>query len=100
MELLAIGTSAFLPGFALAGVKTVLATSAQSALSHARAAPKGTLLIIEESLVKDVAPQDRAWLETNTDPIIITISADDTAQADRMRRAIRGTLGVDLMAKG
>ena len=48
--------------------------------------------------MRDAAPQDRAWLETSADPIIITIGVDD-AQSDRLRRAIRDTLGIDPLVK-
>jgi len=98
MDLVAIGSSAFLPGFALAGVETVMAHNSSETLSIARSAKPGSILIIDEPLVRDAAPQDRAWLETSADPIIITIGVDD-AQSDRLRRAIRDTLGIDPLAK-
>lgn len=99
MDLVAIGTSPFLPGFALAGVETVMARNANEAIASARSRKPGSILIIEEQLTRSLAPSERAWLETSVDPIIITIGADDVAQSDRLRRAIKSTLGVDLLAK-
>ena len=47
MDLVAIGSSAFLPGFALAGVETVMAHNSSETLSIARSAKPGSILIID-----------------------------------------------------
>ncbi len=97
MEMLAIGSSAFLPGFALAGVRTALVTDGTQAIARARQTDPEWLVIVEEALVRDAPQPDRAWLETSLRPLIISIGVEDSAQQQRLRRAIRNTLGVDLM---
>jgi vacuolar-type H+-ATPase subunit F/Vma7 len=96
MELVVIGTTGFLPGFALAGVrKTVLADASEVMRSVEK--HHDSIIILDERLASALPQQQREMLETSTRPVVITLAKDGAAQEARLRRAIMNTLGVDLL---
>jgi len=97
MELVAIGTTRFLLGFELAGVeKTVLATPDNIRGKLAEHKDAG-IVIVEESLLAKLQQEERDRIETNISPVIITLSATGEEQQERIRKAVKNTLGVDLL---
>jgi vacuolar-type H+-ATPase subunit F/Vma7 len=97
MEIVVIGATSFLPGFALAGVrKTILATK-NSVLEQVEQHHDAGIIILDETLLADVAQAKRDELETRIKPVVIVLARDGANQKLRLRRAIMNTLGVDLL---
>ena len=96
-DLVVIGSTEFLPGFALAGVhKSVLAND-QNVLEKINEHKDAGIIILEEKLTQGMSFVQRETLETSLKPVIITLSKDGTRQQERLRRNIMNTLGVDLL---
>ena len=93
-ELIAIGTSRFLPGFALAGVKTQLA-SAEDVERHIRDAEG--IAVVEGGLFETIPDEERYELQAGVSPVVIPLSEDNKGELQRLRGMIRSTLGVDLL---
>jgi|GEM_PF-4028396 len=96
-ELVVIGTTVFLPGFALAGVKHTVLARRSDVLEKIAAHKDAAIIVLDETLLCDITPQERDALDLSIAPIIIALSIDNTRQTERLRRNIMSTLGVDLM---
>jgi vacuolar-type H+-ATPase subunit F/Vma7 len=95
MDIIVIGTTAFLPGFALAGVRhTFLGTpeNVQQLIGE----HKEAIIILDEELTKGLPRATMQEFETSITPVIITLTKDATRQQQRLKQAITGTLGVDI----
>jgi vacuolar-type H+-ATPase subunit F/Vma7 len=97
MELVAIGTSQFLLGFALTGVEAVLANRANVLEKVAQHRNAG-IIILDEQLLEGLAPLEIESLQTSISPVILTVAQDSTEHNRRLRHTIKTTLGVDLFA--
>jgi len=95
MEVVAVGTSKFLLGFALSGVKTVLANG-ENVIEHIGALENAGIIILESSLLDALTHVERERLETSVTPVIITLSEDGAEETTRLKHMIKNTLGVDL----
>lgn len=96
MELVVIGTTGFLPGFALAGVRKTVLCGADDVMRNIEQHQE-SIIILDERLAAALPPQQRETLETSVRPVVITLAKDGAAQEARLRRAIMNTLGVDLL---
>lgn len=96
MELVAIGTTAFLPGFALSGVQHTVLASKADVMEKVKEQAEAGIIMLEEELITDITPAQRQELETSTKPVIIFLGKSN-AQEERLRRSIINTLGVDLL---
>ena len=92
-ELTAIGTSRFLPGFALAGVRTVLA--GDDVIEKIRECEG--IVVVEERLLAGLEGGMREELSTSIEPIIIPLSDEGSDEIARLKRLVKDTLGVDLL---
>jgi vacuolar-type H+-ATPase subunit F/Vma7 len=96
-EIVVIGSSAFVAGFALAGVRRTELASAQTVLATLQHHMDAGLIILEEELMAPLPPSRRQEIETSIRPVIIPLSRDAAAQTRRLRSAVINTLGVDLL---
>lgn len=97
MELVVIGTTEFLPGFALAGVRNTVLASSTEVMSRIKEHSDAGLIIIDERLLNELSAAQREELETSIKPVIITLAKDSQQQEARLRRTVMNTLGVDLL---
>ncbi len=97
MELVIIGTTEFLPGFALAGVRRTVLANRKNVLERIAHNSDAGIIILEESLAEGLTIQQRQELETMVKPVVITLSKDSAQKRAQLRRSITGTLGVDLL---
>jgi vacuolar-type H+-ATPase subunit F/Vma7 len=88
-----IGSTGFLPGFALAGVRATVLASTHDVLERIRERHGASIIIVEDALLSSLSPQSRELLETSTRPVIIALGGDDT----RIKQLVRNTLGVELI---
>jgi V/A-type H+/Na+-transporting ATPase subunit F len=95
MTLVAIGTTEFLPGFALAGVRKTILADSQTVLARIEENRNAALIIVDEKLLAALSPVAREQLELSITPIIIVLGQDD-ASTQRLRQNIRETIGADL----
>lgn len=91
----AIGSSQFLLGFQLAGVREAVLASAEDVLERV-AASAAAVLIVEEDLLESVPSSERERLETSLRPLIVILGRSGTRELDRLDRLIKSTLGVSL----
>jgi len=97
MEIVVIGTTAFLPGFALAGIHTTVLANADTMMQKVREHEDAGIIVLDETLTTKLDLQEKITLETSIKPVIILLSTDDTQQTVRLKKAIINTLGVDLL---
>lgn len=97
MELIVIGTTEFLPGFALAGVRKTVLASPKDVMTRIKEHSSAGVIILDETLTQGLSPFEIESLETSIQPVIITLAKDSREQETRLRRTIIGTLGVDLL---
>ena len=95
LELVAVGSSQFLLGFALAGVETVLANT-DTVMDRVQEHKNAGIIILDESLLHGLAPHDVEALQTSVTPVIVPLAADSAEHTKRLRQTIKTTLGVDL----
>jgi len=96
-EIIVIGTTGFLPGFALAGVRNTVLASAETVEKQLDAHKEAGIIILEEELTSKLSTARREQLEISVKPVIIMLAKDPSGQTMRLRRAIMNTLGVDLL---
>jgi vacuolar-type H+-ATPase subunit F/Vma7 len=96
MELVAIGSTAFLPGFALAGVQKTVLASPKDIMEKVKECNDAGIILLEEELLTDITTAQRQTLEISTNPVIIFLGRTNN-QEERLRKAIINTLGVDLL---
>lgn len=94
MNIVAMGQSAFLPGFGLAGLRTVEATAATLAARIDEQAD-AAIIILEEELFMRLPADMRDALETRTRPVVIVMARDPAAEDARVGRMITGIMGID-----
>lgn len=96
-ELIVIGSTAFTPGFALAGVRTTIISTPERVLADIESHRDAGIIILDGELTATLSATQREEIETSLAPVIITIEKTSDAQEQRLRRAIMNTLGVDLL---
>lgn len=94
MNVVAMGTANFLPGFDLAGIRTIEA-SANTAMELFSQQKGIAIIIMEDSIVATLTEKDRMALETSIDPVVIVLSRDASVSARRVDRLISSTIGID-----
>jgi vacuolar-type H+-ATPase subunit F/Vma7 len=97
MEIVIIGATEFLPGFALAGTRTTVLANRKDVLEKVAQHKDASVIILDESLAASLTAAQRQELETSIRPVIITLSKDSAEKRMRLRRSIMSTLGVDLL---
>ena len=97
MELVVIGTTEFLPGFALAGVREIVLATPKTVMDTIKQHTNAGLIILDEELMHELSSAEREKLETSVQPVIITLAKDSRQQDERLRRTVMNTLGVDLL---
>jgi vacuolar-type H+-ATPase subunit F/Vma7 len=96
MELVAIGSTRFLPGFALAGVQNTVLANKGNVMEKVSAHKNAGIIMLEEELLTEITTAQRQELETSAQPVVIFLGKTNN-QEDRLRRSIINTLGVDLL---
>jgi vacuolar-type H+-ATPase subunit F/Vma7 len=96
MDIIAIGTTEFLPGFALAGVRTTLLADEKNVRDILTRHGDAGVIIIDETLLRDFTSAEREEVETSTKPVIISLGKDNEYYNKRLRQSIMETIGVDL----
>jgi V/A-type H+-transporting ATPase subunit F len=97
MEIIVIGTTEFLPGFALAGIRNTVLASRETVQEQLKQHADAGIVILEEELAAELPQAKREELETSIKPVIIMLAKDPSSQTLRLKRAIINTLGVDLL---
>ena len=96
-QIVVIGTTGFLPGFALAGVRNTVLASTETVEQQLETHKEAGIIILEEELASHLSTARREQLEISIKPVIIMLAKDPSGQTQRLRRAIINTLGVDLL---
>ncbi len=88
----AIGSSKFLLGFALAGVRTITLSS-DSDVEQEILSQEG-IVVVEQELYERLDPGVQSVLAAGTEPVVIPLGDEYTSE--RLGASIRSTLGFDL----
>lgn len=92
-----LGTTDFVMGFALAGVRTSLVTRKNELLNAINSNVDAGIVIVDEDIAEDLPQKKRDELETSISPIIIFLGRDESKITGRLKKNIKSTLGVDLL---
>ncbi len=95
MEIVAIGTSQFVIGFSLAGVRTHVAQR-KDVLEAIERHKEAGIIILDEELVAQLHPAELEELQTSASPVVLILGKDSAEHERRLRNTIKTTLGVDL----
>ncbi|HIH24322.1 TPA: hypothetical protein HA251_04780 [Candidatus Woesearchaeota archaeon] len=90
----AMGRADFLPGFGLAGIRTIEA-SPSTAMELFSQEKNAAIIIMEDSIVASLTAKERMTIEMSTEPAVILLSRDATMYARRLDRLISSTIGID-----
>jgi vacuolar-type H+-ATPase subunit F/Vma7 len=96
-EIVVIGSTEFLPGFALAGVRKTILANAATVMEKITQNSTAGIILLDESITTELTPMQREHIDTSITPIIIALTKDAHMQNERLKRAIMNTLGVDLL---
>ena len=94
--LAAIGTSEFILGFQLAGVRNTIEAKEdfRQQLSGIRQQKDIGIVVIEESLLDRLEIHDRMDIEASLDPVFVSLSAKEDSES--MRKLIKKCIGIDV----
>ncbi|MBS3128474.1 V-type ATP synthase subunit F [Candidatus Woesearchaeota archaeon] len=97
-EIAVVGTSSFIVGFQLAGVRKIFEVhnNAQEALHHAQNDKDTSLIITDEETMQQLDEHTREMLEASVNPVCIVLSEKGEEQ-DTLRKLIIRSVGVDLL---
>ncbi|MBI5389995.1 V-type ATP synthase subunit F [Candidatus Woesearchaeota archaeon] len=98
MEIAAIGREQFTVGFQLAGIRTIITVHDNDkpleVIKKIAEDPHVAIVIIDDALLNQLNPHDRADIEDNIQPVFIPLSTE--ASQENLRRMIIKSVGVDL----
>ena len=94
-EIGVIGRPQFTTGFELVGVRKVFETENSADLEKAMADADIGVLIVEDSLLAGMHPEDRRKVEDSVSPVIVSLSKEASSQS--MRQNIIRAIGADLL---
>ncbi len=92
----AVGSSQFILGFQLAGVRETieLHDNIFQSLKELRKNQKIVIVIVEESMLARLAAHERMEIESSIEPVFVALST--TVEQDSLRRLIKKSVGIDL----
>lgn len=98
MELAVLGTSEFILGFQLVGIRKVQQAGKDPTrqLTDLMASQDIGIIIIDDETLNRVGDQERYVAERSPKPIVITLSKQQGAQED-LRKMIKQAIGVDIL---
>lgn len=96
MGISAIGKSQFLLGFEMVGIRETILADKDNFMEKIKSTD-AQIIILDENLLVDMEQSEREALETNPNPVIITLGSSGENYQERLRKAVKNTLGVDLL---
>jgi len=98
MDMAVLGTSEFILGFQLAGIRTVqeAAEDPTDQLISLRETKDIGIIIIDDETLSKVQEHERYLAERSPKPILITLSKKGSAQDD-LRQMVMQAIGVDIL---
>lgn len=98
LEIAVIGTPKFVLGFQLAGVRKTIEveTDSLNKIKDVMADPNIGIIITDEETMSKLDEHDRLDIELSVKPVVMVLSEEATS--DSLRKMIRKSIGVDLMA--
>ena len=95
-KLAAIGTSEFVVGFQLAGIRKTIETEddAINQIKNLTQDKEIGIVIIDQKTLDKVEEHDREDIEASIDPVFIPISTEVSQES--LKKLIRKSIGVDL----
>ena len=92
------GKSEFTTGFQLIGVQKIFETQSFGDLQKAMSDPEVGVLVVEESIMEGMHPEDRRRIEGSVKPVVVVLSKEESSQS--LRQSIIRAIGVDLWKEG
>lgn len=98
LEIVVIGTPKFVLGFRLAGVRKIIEAEDNplNKIKEIMADPNVGIIIADSETISKLDEYDRLDIESSVKPVVIVLSEEATS--DSLRKMIRKSIGVDLMA--
>ncbi|NOZ80327.1 MAG: V-type ATP synthase subunit F [DPANN group archaeon] len=98
MEMAVLGTSEFILGFQLAGIRLVQEAAKEPTrqLSDLMENPDVGIIIVDDETLRQVSEHERYRAERSPKPIVITLSKKTGGQDD-LRKMIKQAIGVDIL---
>ncbi len=96
VQVAVLGSSTFVVGFRLAGIRHVVEVS-QDPLKDMKTLTQNKeigIVIVEESIMQSLDLDDRQDIESSVEPVFIPISV--YAEQEGLKRLIKRSIGVDL----
>ena len=92
------GTSEFVVGFQLAGIKNIfeidISNEPFNELKNLKGMADIGIVIVDERIMDNIEPYQRLVIEASVDPVFIPISTK--VEQDSLKRLIKKSIGVDL----
>jgi len=90
------GTSEFVVGFQLAGIKDVIEMSNDnfSDLKHLKQRKDIGIVVVDEKIIEGLEQHQRLDIEASVEPVFIPVSAK--VEQDSLKKLIKKSIGVDL----
>ncbi len=98
VEIVAIGTSEFVLGFQLAGIRKAIVVNnkdAQEQFKKLLIDPNVGIILTDDGTIAAVGEQLQQDIQKLAKPVVVTLSIADTAH-DALRKMIQKSIGVDL----
>ncbi|MGZ4943048.1 MAG: V-type ATP synthase subunit F [Halobacteriota archaeon] len=98
MEIAVLGTTDFVTGFLLAGVRRTIITTRDDLETKVREAlsdPDIGILIVDDNDMQSLSPHLRGVLEDSIEPTVISVGGT-SEESTSLREQIKRSVGVDL----
>ena len=96
VQLAVIGSSEFIVGFRLAGIREVMEASPRpfDDLKNFKSKKEIGVVVVDEKIMDNLEMHERQFIEASVDPVFIPVS--EKAEQDSLKRLIKKSIGVDL----
>ncbi|MFC1690796.1 V-type ATP synthase subunit F [Nanoarchaeota archaeon] len=99
-EICVVGGGDFVLGFALSGIKRLIEIDeieqTANTIKELMSDKSLGIILVDEKLMTNMDARDREDLEASADPVIISLSTE--ASQESLRKLIKKSIGIDLMA--
>lgn len=93
-QIAVLGPSEFTTGFQLIGITKIFEANDYETIQKALADPEVGVLVVDESAMVSVHPEDRRRIEGSVRPVVVILSKEEASSS--LRQSIIRAIGVDL----
>jgi vacuolar-type H+-ATPase subunit F/Vma7 len=97
-DIVALGTSKFVLGFQLAGIKeTIVVKDAASDFNKFMSRKDVGIILTDDKTIKQLGERERTNIESSVNPVVVVLSTEDYSEG--LRQMIKNSIGVDVYGK-